>query len=119
MLVNARKRVLVVGLGKDWIFPLVISLFVARSKGVSIDVISYSSYHERYRLLELLGCNVYQVDPEKIHLPIEGALADPNQILFCCAALRNPREKENVYGKYYYGSLDHYVIRSTTNKHAT
>lgn len=113
MLVNARKRVLIIGLEKEWIFPLVISIFVARDKDVTIDVINYSTYHERYRLLELLGCNVYHADREKLKLPIEGVLADPKQILFCCAALHNPREKENIYGKYYYGSLDHFAIRST------
>lgn len=113
MLVNARKRVLIVGLEKEWIFPLVISIVVARAREVTIDVIYYSSYHERYHLLELLGCSIYHVDPEMTRLPIEGALVDPNQILFCCAALHNPREKENVYAKYYFGSADHYVIRST------
>jgi len=113
MIVNARKRVIVLGLEKDWIFPLVISIFVARSKGVAIDVVYYEAYHERYRFLELLGCNVYHADREKVELPIEGALSDPEQILFCCAALCNPRGKESVYGKYYNGTVDHFAIRAS------
>src|SRR5437763_708053 len=38
-LTASRKTVTVVGLDKDWIFPLAVSVFVARQKNVSVEII--------------------------------------------------------------------------------
>jgi hypothetical protein len=114
-LTGASREILVAGLSKDWIFPLAISVFLARQKGVRIDVACTDGTHERYRLLENLGCRVFRFDgPE---LPISGALADPDEILHSRAALECPRrQRENIFGRYYYGSLDWPVISAAASR---
>jgi hypothetical protein len=112
-LVSAKERVRIVGLSKDWIFPLAVSVFIARRRNVRVEVICYDGTHERYQLLENLGCAVYRVD----EVPVAGVLCDPDEILHCRAALECPRNRrDNIFGRYYFGSLDWYAIDSLNKR---
>ncbi|HMT09673.1 MAG TPA: hypothetical protein PKA82_16865 [Pyrinomonadaceae bacterium] len=113
ILVTAQKEILLTGLEKDWIFPLFLSLFTARNKGVAVKVIYYNDEHERHYLLKLLGCKVYRANPGVKESSFQAVIADPNEIFHCRAIIRNPREKgKDTYGRYYFGSHDYFAIRS-------
>ncbi len=106
--VSAQRQVTVAGLTKDWVFPLMISVFVARRKGINVDVLCTDGTHERYTLLENLGCNVRRSSSSA---PWSGALSDPDEILLCQAITENPRSaRDNIYGRIYSGSVDWHSI---------
>jgi len=112
-LVSARDCIRVVGLTKDWIFPLVLSVFAARRRGVKIEVMCIDGTHERYRLLEYLGCTVHRV----ASVPVSGVLSDAGDILHSRVAMECPRrQRENIFGRYYYGSLDWHAINSVDTR---
>jgi len=114
-LVTARRSVKVVGLPKDWIFPLVISVFVARRRDVRIEVVCTDGKHERYGLLENLGCVVHRVE----ETPIVCVLSDPQEFLYCRAAVQCPQgHYQDVFGRFLYGPLDYFVIKACNDQSA-
>jgi hypothetical protein len=106
---GAQERVIVSGLAKDWVFHLVVAVYIARRKQIRFDIICADGHHERYRLLELLGCRVHRVEA----VNVEGVLADPAEIRHARALLRCPRPSENIAGRYYHSSPDWFAINSS------
>lgn len=109
----AKEEILVVGLEKDWVFPLVVSVAIARARDVSVTVVYFEEFHERYNLLKLLGCVVKRVEINSEQQRMAGVFTDSNQILTCRATVRTGRPSEAIFGRYYFSSLDFAIIRST------
>ena len=112
MLTEAQHNVIVIGLDKEWVFPLVITLALARSRNINIKVAFRGHAHQRYRLLAFLGCEVFLLsDPSEI-APFKGVIVDPDEILYCRAMALVPRN-EGYLARYYNGSPDYPVIAAT------
>jgi hypothetical protein len=112
----AKREVVVVGLEKEWVFPLVVSVAIARSRNCKISVGFFHENHERYRLLELLGCEVVKLVSEKESDRFVGVLSDPDDILNCRATVRTARQSETIYGRHYFSALDYWAI-TASNAH--
>lgn len=114
-LTSAKRDIIAVGLEKDWVFPLVISIAIARSRNREISVAYFQEFHERYKLLELLGCNVVKLLSDKERDRFCGVLSDADDILNCRATVRTARKSEAIYGRHYFSALDFGVISASTS----
>jgi hypothetical protein len=106
---DAQHQVLVTGMDKDWIFHLIFSVYVIRNKRLNVAIICTDGGHERYRLLELMGCRVHRVE----NATVEGVIVDSEEIRHARALLRCPRASESIAGRYYHSSPDWYAINAS------
>ncbi len=109
-IVGAKREVIAIGLEKDWVFPMIPSIAIARCKDRTISVGYFDEFHERYRLLEMLGCQVTKLDSQQERDRFCGLLSDPEDILNCRATVRTARKNEAIYGRHYFSALDFGVI---------
>lgn len=111
--ISAKQHIVVVNLEKDWVFPLIVSLAIARSRNCAVSVIYSQEPHERYRLLELIGCEVVKITSKTEKDHFVGVLSDPDHLINCRATIRTASLGEAVYGRYYFSAFDHYVISAS------
>jgi len=112
LLVEAKSEIIICGLEEFWIFPLLISLVIARSKNVKVKVINFKDFRERYRLLQYLGCEVFMCSGVQDEDRFACVLMDPTDVRGGRAiaySLRR-REKDNIFGRYYLNYIDYYTI---------
>lgn len=110
-----QKEVYIINLPINWVFQLIVTIFVARLRGLSINILYQGDFHQRYNLLEFLGCNVFRKETKK-KKDIAGILIDPTDYFYSQAIILTPINEYGVYAKIYKASHDQFIINSVRAK---
>lgn len=108
---DAQQESIFCFLGKDWVFTLFLTTVMARIRGVRITVIYDSSViHERYNLLNLIGCRMVPCTVPGTAPPFVGALFDPDDSERGLMLTYSIKPKDGVFARRHACPHDHYSV---------
>lgn len=110
---QAKQQIVICLVDRGWVFTLAFTTAMCRSRGVNIlVVVDAANFHQRYHLLECMGCTVVGVSvPYNAH-PFRGMLVDPEDPHSGVGLALSGKPSEGVFAVKYFAPHDLYVLRA-------